>query len=621
MLQDIRNNAQGTIAKIIVVLLVLGLSMFGVDAAISGFSGEPEVATVNGQDITEREFTRTVQLERQRRLSEMESPNPSMLDGDKLRQDVLQGMIQESVLFQDAAKQGLALSENDVSNLIRSMEQFQVDGTFSQEAFTSAIRNIGLGVAGFRKALREQVVTGQLRNGLLTSAIVDPRTAETVLKLQSQTRSFDTLTVNADAVSGDVSVTDDDIADYYDAHKSDFKFPESADVAYVTLSLDDLAKKVKVTDEELRNAYDARSDELGGQEQRRASHILIEESEDAEKKLAEIEEKLDNGADFAKLAKEYSADLASAREGGDLGYAGKGIYDSDFEDALFAMKKGEISDPVNTQFGYHIIKLTDVRKKERPSFDSVKSKLKKQLAKEKAGKRFSEVRTELADLAYSEPNLEVPADKLGLKIHKRKAITRDGGKTPFDHPGLVKQLYSDDVLNGDFNTEVIDINNTESIVARVINHNEAEQRSLDEVKDNIRQTLRGKRIQEALSKRGQELVKRLRSGDSQKELASDLKSDWESHKNLARRGADVDLDVLSAVFRMPRPENDGTTYSTVNGAQRVVLVALHSVTEGKAEGGKQQQQAIQQFLSQRQGQREYLAYRQYLMDHAEVDKP
>lgn len=621
MLQDIRNNAQSTIAKIIIVLLVIGLSMFGVDAIIGGFSGEPEVATVNGQDITEREFTRTVQMQRQRQLAQMENPDPSLLNEDQIRQNVLEGLIQEAVLTQDAHAQGLDLSSQDVDQLITSMPQFQVDGEFNRDAFSSAVRNLGMGVGEFREALRTQFLVNQIRGGVASSAIVNDQTAHDILRIQSQTRTFETLRIPASAVSDQVEVSEDNIEDYYEDNKSNFLQPERVDVAYLTLSLDDLADNVEVSDQELRDYFEQQRDEAGGEEQRRASHILIEAGDDAQAQLAEVQEKLEDGEDFAELAKTYSADVASAEQGGDLGYAGKGVYDSAFEEALFSMDEGEVSEPVETQFGYHIIKLTGVRKTEGPSFEDQRDQLRQELAREKARRRFSELRTRLADISYSEPSLEAPAEELGLDIQTREGVTREGGEAPFNHQGLVRQLFSDDVLAGDFNTEVIDVNNDTAVVAHVREHHQQEQLELSAVSEQIGEQLRAQQISEALSERSEALVARLQDGEEPADVAEDVGAEWASHEDMARNARDVEFDVLNAAFSMPRPEEGNVTYDWISGAQRAVVISLRTVQDGETEGKETEIKALTNFLANQRGQREYGAYAESLRSEAEIERP
>jgi len=295
MLQDIRNNAQGTIAKVIIGLLIVSLSIWGMDAIVGGFSGEPEVATVNGEDITEREFLRVVQMESQRRLSRMENPDPSMLDEDQIRTDVLDSLIQEQVLIQDANAQGLELNDADIDALITQMPQFQVDGQFNRDRFVATVRNMGMGVGEFREAMRKQYVVNQIRAGIVQSGLVADENAEQLLQIQNQTRSFRVLDIPASSVADAVSVSDADVEAFYEENSGAFQQPERVDAAYITLSLGALAESIEVDDAELQAYYEQQAADLASEE-RRASHILIEEGSDADETMATIQERLAAGS-------------------------------------------------------------------------------------------------------------------------------------------------------------------------------------------------------------------------------------------------------------------------------------------------------------------------------------
>jgi len=411
MLQDIRENSQGTIAKIIIGLLIVSLSIWGMDAIIGGFSGEPEVATVNGEDITEREFMRVVQLESQRRLSRMERPDQSLLNEDQIRRDVLESLIQQKVLTQDATEQGLALSDTDIDALITQMPQFQVDGTFSRDRFLAGVRNMGMGVTEFRETMRRQYVINQIRTGVAQSGLAASENAAHLLAIQNQTRDFRIATIPESAVSGQVNVTEEEVADYYEENAEDFQQPEQVNARYIVLSLEALAETIQITDQELQAYYEERASDLA-REERKASHILIEDGADAEATLQTIQERLAAGEAFSDLAEEYSVDTISAEQGGDLGYAGRGVYDPAFEEALFALEDGEVSEPVSTSFGIHLIKVTDIRKSAVPPLAELKGQLRRDQARSRANEQFAQVRTELADQAYAEDNLEVPAQNL-----------------------------------------------------------------------------------------------------------------------------------------------------------------------------------------------------------------
>ncbi|WP_372988258.1 SurA N-terminal domain-containing protein [Marinobacter sp.] len=617
MLQDIRENAQGTIAKIIIGLLIVSLSIWGMDAIIGGFSGEPEVATVNGEDITEREFLRLVQLESQRRLSQMETPDPSLLNEDQIRKDVLESLIQESVLTQDAANQGLALSDADIDALITQMPQFQVDGKFNRDRFVATVRNMGMGVGEFREAMRKQYVVNQIRAGIVQSGMSSQENAAQLLQIQNQTRDFRVLTIPASDVADQVEITDAEIEAFYEENAGSFQQPEQIDAAYIALSLGSLADSIEVTDEELQAYYEERAGDLA-REERRASHILIEDGENSGETMATIQERLAAGESFATLAEEYSIDTVSAQEGGDLGYAGRGVYDEAFEEALFALEEGEVSGPVETSFGVHLIRLDDVRRSEVPPLAELEEQLRSELARNKAEERFAEVRSQLADSAYAADDLAGPAEELGLEVREISGVTRDGGQAPFDHAGLVRQLFSDDVLNGGYNTELIDVGDNLSVVARVRAHREAQQLPLAKVRDQIRERLVAQETREALTERADAIIASLEQGES---IEGTDDGQWQSYEAQGRNAGGIAPAVMQTAFSLPRPGEGAASYGSTVNAEQAVVVALEAVNAGEADRDGQEFEQIRQFLASLEGQREYTAYQQYLRDQAEVERP
>lgn len=619
MLQDIRDNAQGTIAKIIIGVLIVSLSIWGMDAIIGGFSGEPEVATVNGEDITERDFLRVVQMETQRRLAAMNNPDPSLLDDDQIRREVLESLIQEQVLIQDASNQGLELSDADIDSLITQMPQFQVDGKFNRDRFVATVRNLGMGVGEFREAMRRQYVVSQIRAGLVQSGVVAEENAAHLLRIQNQTRDFRMVRLSADDVAGQVEVTDEEVAAYYEDNTGLFMLPERVDAAYIALSLEALADTVEISDEEIAAYYESRAAELADEE-RRAAHILIEDNDSAGETIAEIQRRLAEGEEFASLAKEFSTDTVSAEQGGDLGFAGRGVYGDAFEDVLFAMEAGEVSEPVSTSFGAHLIKLLDVRKSEVPALEEIRDQLRRELASDKAAAQFAEVRSQLSDLAYAANDLADPASELGLEVREKAGVTRDGGEAPFDHPGLVRQLFSDDVLKDGYNTELIDVGDSVSVVARVKEYFEREQQPLDEVREEIRAALLEQKVREAQRERAEQLIAGLQDG---KELA-DLNvgtGDWQEFSGQSRNNAELGAGVMNDVFSLQRPVEGQPVYGMSAAGEDMVVIALDKVTEGEVAAGGEDLQQLQNFLASLEGQREYTAYQQYLRERAEVDRP
>jgi len=617
MLQDIRENAQGTIAKIIIGLLIVSLSIWGMDAIIGGFAGEPEVATVNGEDITEREFLRLVQMESQRRLSRMENPDPSLLNEDQIRQDVLESLIQQQVLIQDADSQGLALNDADIDALITQMPQFQVEGQFNRDRFVSTVRNMGMGVAEFREAMRKQYVTNQIRAGIVQSGVAADENVSQLLRIQNQTRDFRVVTVPESAVADQVEVTEADVEAFYNENSGAFQQPEQVDAVYITLSLGALAETIEVSDDELQAYYETRAEDLA-REERRASHILIEDGDDADQTMATLQQQLADGASFADLAKEYSIDTVSAEQGGDLGYAGRGVYNEAFEQALFALEEGEISEPVETSFGVHLIKLDDVRRSEVPALAEIEGQLRSELARAQAEERFAEIRTKLADSAYAADDLAGPAEELGLEVREATGVTRNGGTAPFDHEGLVRQLFSADVVEDGYNTELIDVGDNVSVVARVREYREAQKLPLEQVAGDVRATLKAQKTRAALSERADEIIAGLESGQSLSDLGV---GEWTNYEAKSRNDQDAGAAVMRAVFSLSRPAEGTASYGQSVSSGGAAVVALDAVNEGAVDDSSEEFGQLEEFLASLEGQREYGAYQQFLRNRAEVERP
>ncbi|WP_396622971.1 SurA N-terminal domain-containing protein [Marinobacter sp. W-8] len=616
MLQDIRDNAQSTIAKVIVGLLIISLSIWGMDAIIGGFTGEPEVATINGQDITEREFLRTVQMESQQRLMQMENPDQTLLDEDQIRRDVLDALIQQAVLTQDAQSQGLELTDADIDSLITQMPQFQVDGQFNRDRFVATVRNLGMGVAEFRESMRKNYVVNQIRAAIAQTGVVAPENAAHLLAIQNQTRDFRVLTLDGSSVQDKVDVTEADVQAYYDENRDQFRQPEQVDAAYITLSQGALAESLEVTEDELRAYYEERAEEYA-REERRAAHILVEAGDEGQETLGTIQQRLEDGESFAVLAEEYSVDTVSAQEGGDLGFAGRGVYDEAFEEALFALEEGEVSGPVETSFGLHLIKLEEVRRSDVPAFDELREELRLELARTRASERFAEVRSQLADAAYAADDLAGPAEELGLEIRVVEGVSRDGGAAPFDHAGLVRQLFSEDVLEGGYNTELIDVGDNVSVVARVREYHEPRQLALADVEPEIRRILERTETRDALAARVDELVAQLESGTSADELGA---GEWQQFENQGRSVSGLSPRVVQEVFSMARPDGDSPTVGRAVTADQAAVIVLTSVNEGEVDQEGAEYQQLLRFLAQLEGQREYTAYQQYLRNTAEIER-
>ena len=390
-------------------------------------------------------------------------------------------------------------------------------------------------------------------------------------------------------------------------------------IEYVELKKDAFFSQVSVTDEEMKAAYESEIANLA--EQRDAAHILIEvggdvSDEQAKAKIEDIQKRLQKGEDFAALAKEFSQDPGSASDGGDLGYAGKGVYDPAFEDALYALKKDEVSAPVRTEFGWHLIKLLGVQAPEVPTFASMKAKLETDLKAQRVEQRFVEATKQLEDAAFESSDLAQPAQELGLKVQTSEPFGRQGGQGIASNRQVLQAAFSQEVMEDGSNSGAIELDPNTLVVIRVKEHRKPQQLELDQVADSIRAQLTKTRASEAAKAAGEQLVSELRDGKAKPEGA-----EWQVVEAATRNQDGVDPAVLQALFRMPKPSGEKSEFSGIalaNGDYAVIR--LKGVSEPEQALSDEEKAMYRRFLASRSGQEDFAAYRKQLESKADIER-
>lgn len=619
MLQNIRDNSQGWIAKTIIGLIIALLALTGVEAIFTGGGNSQNAAKVNGEAISQNELNQAVEMQRRQLLQQLgQEFDPSLLDENLLRDASLKGLIERSLLLQGAADAKFAFSQPALDQVIVQTPEFQVDGRFNADRFDQVIRQLGYTRMQFRQMLEQEMLIGQLRAGLSGSGFVTDEEVAAFARLEKQTRDFATRTIKVDT-TGAVQVSDDDVKAYYDAQQSQFMSPEQVVLEYVELKKDAFFSEISVSDEELKTAYESEIANLA--EQRQAAHILIEVGDDvsdeqAKAKIEDVQKRLQQGEDFAALAKEFSQDPGSASDGGDLGYAGKGVYDPAFEDALYALKKDEVSAPVRSEFGWHLIKLLGVQAPEIPSLASMKEKLEADLKAQRVELRFVEATKQLEDAAFESSDLVQPAQELGLKVQTSEPIGRQGGEGLAGNRQVLQAAFSQEVLEDGSNSGVIELDPSTLVVIRVKEHRKPQQLTLEQVSDSIRDQLTQTRASEAAKAAGEALVAELRDGKVQAEG-----SEWQVVEAATRNQEGVDPAVLQALFRMPKPAGETSEFSGVtlsNGD--FVVVRLKGVSEPEEALSEEEKAMYRRFLASRSGQQDFAAFRKQLESKADIER-
>ncbi len=617
MLQNIRDNSQGWIAKTIIGIIVVLLALTGFEAIFNASSNSQNAAEVNGEEISRYDLDQAMNMQRRQLAQQLgQDFDASLIDDRLLRDAALGSLIDRMLLLQGAKSANFAFSREALDQLILQTPEFQVEGAFSSARFDQVIQQMGYSRLQFRQLLEQEMLIGQLRAGISGTGFVTDQQVENFARLEMQTRDFAMLTVPAQHETIDVS--DERIQKYYDDNADRFRTPEQVIVEYVELKKESFFDQVEASDEELQELYQKQIANLG--EQRRAAHILIEtggELSDAEAKakIDEIAERVKGGEEFAVVAKEASQDPGSANEGGDLGFAGPGVYDPAFEDALYALNEGEVSAPVQSEFGWHIIKLLGVQSPEVPSFESMKPELVRELKAQQVEQRFVETSKQLEDAAFEASDLTQPAQDLGLMVQTTEAFGRDGGEGITANRQVIQAAFSEEVLVDGANSSVIELDPDTSIALRVKEHLKPAPIALADVRDDIVQQLQRSLAAETARTQGEQLLADLRQGQQPD-------GQWQSVEAATRNQEGVAPALLQAVFRMPRPEQqDKPNYSGValsNGDY--VVVRLNGVNEPETALSDEEKLNFRRFLASRVGQQDFAAFRQKLQAEAKIER-
>jgi peptidyl-prolyl cis-trans isomerase D len=624
MLQNIRDNSQGWIAKTIIGIIVALLALTGVDAIFTSTSNSQNAAEVNGVKITSAELSQAVEMQRRQLLQQLGRDfDASLLDEKLLREAALNGLVERTLLLDSANAAKFAFSQQALDQLILKTPEFLVDGQFSAERFDQVIRQLGYSRLQFRQMLEQEMLIGQLRAGLANSGFVTDAQVQAFAALEKQTRDFATLTLKADLDA--VTLSDDDIKAYYDAQASQFMSPEQVVLEYVELKKDAFFDQVEVTDEAMQSAYQNEIANLA--EQRRAAHILVEvndelNDEQAQAKLVALQKRLELGEEFAALAKEASDDSGSAAEGGDLGFAGPGVYDPAFEEALYALDENAVSAPVRSEFGWHLIKLLGVQSPEVPSFASLEEKLQRELKARQVEQRFVEVAKDLEDAAFEASDLAQPAQELGLQVMTTEAFGRQGGTEGLTaNRQVIQAAFSDEVLEDGSNSSVIELDPNTVVVVRVKQHDKPEQLPLEQVAESIRAQLTKVRASEAVKAKAEEQLAALRTGQTPIAQA-DAEQSWVVVEAATRSQEGVEPVVLQTLFRMSKPETaDKPTFAGVslnNGD--FVIIRLNGVSQPEQALSDEDKAMYSRFLASRVGQQDFAAFRKQLEETADIER-
>jgi peptidyl-prolyl cis-trans isomerase D len=621
MLQNIRDNSTGWISKSIIGLIVVLFAFTGFDAILGSTSNSNNAAKVNGEEITLDALAEAKNLQRRQLLQQFGKDfDASLIDDALLSEAALKGLISRKLLVQAADQSGFAFSSALIDQFILLAPEFQVDGKFNADRFDQVIRQMGYTRLQFRHMIEQEMRTGQLRAGIAATAFVTEQEAQAFADLERQTRDFATLTIKP--ALDKVTVTDEDAKTYYSENASEFLTPEQVVVEYIELDKKAFFDQVTVDDAALQEMYQAEIANLA--EQRHAAHILFEVSGDvtdaqAKEAAQNAIERINAGEDFAAVAKEMSDDIGSAEQGGDLGFAAQGVYEPAFEDALYALEKEQVSVPVRTDYGWHVIKLLDVQAADIPTFASLKDKLSQDLKTQQVEQRFVEAVRDLESAAYESADLQQPASELGLEIKVSEPFGREGLEGLFANRQVLQAAFSTEVLEEGANSTAIELDPETTVVLRVKEHKRPEPIEFAEVSTQIREQLIAQRAIEHARSQGEALLSSLQEGQTSVEQAQ--QEAWQVVEAATRGQENIDPEVLQALFKMPKPETGAAKFAGLNLSNGdYVVVRLTGVNAADVSLSGSELKQYRDILASRAGQVDFNAFLQQLELDAKIQR-
>ncbi|MGL5110405.1 MAG: peptidylprolyl isomerase [Vibrio ordalii] len=574
MMDRLREGVNSIAVKIILGMIILSFVFAGVGSyLVSG--GSNAAAKVGNSEIGRGEFEQAYQNERNRMQSQLGDYFANLLADpqyvESFRKSVLDRMVNDLLLEQHAQSLGLRVSDDQVRKMILDMPQFQTGGKFDQEIYQAALRRAGFSAESFAEYLRRDLIRNQLLSAIQGSEFTLQGEVNQQSELISQTRDIRALTLSLSEFAKNVELSDEEITQYYQQNAERYTRPEQVKVAYIELSAQQLKDQMVVSDEQAEQYYQEHLDKYSTQAQRKVSHILVQGDDKA--KAQAILDELNAGADFATLAKEKSEDVGSAEEGGSLGWIEHDVMDPAFEQAAFAIEQiGDITGLVKSEFGYHIIRLDDVKAPIAQPYAQVASEIKAEMLDQKAADQFYELQTKLEKVAFESPDsLDEAAKAISAKIQKTDFISQQDAPEILKNPAVLQAILSPEVKEDRLNSEVLEVAPEHVIVVRVDDAREQIVLPLAEVKEQVVAQLSKVKGEQQAIELATKLIDTLKQGDQSL-------LEQRALKFAELEMIDRSSPLASTVFSLPKPAADSVVYGqakAMNGD--IVLVELHKV--------------------------------------------
>ncbi len=620
MLQSVRDNLKGTtVSAVIIIFFVLPMVVAGVGSSWLGSVAGTDAAKVDGRTISKAELGLAIRNYKEQRINQGVDPSDESLSDENLVEPVLQQLTNKEALLAAAERGGMGIPEDAVNSFIVTIPAFQLDGKFDAQTYRTFLARRGLNPTIFRQDVAENLMLNQINAGLGLSSFVTDDEKQALVGIIHEKRSFYTVDIPAKLVTDKIDISDDDLNSYYQDNQASFEEPEKVTLSYIELSVHDLAQLEEVSEEDARAQYDSEMANFDATPEAKIAHILIKKSDDAAEKIAEVQKKLADGEDFAELAKSYSDDAGSKALGGDLGVLVGGVYPESFENAVKALEAGQVSSPVETDSGTHIIKVVSKSTTEAPSFEQRRVAIESDLRTAQAENKYLANLELLEELTFNAPDLASAAAEIGLEVQVSEELSRDGARSGIGAFSAVRSAAFDPaVLSEKHNSSVIEIAPDRSVVFRLAEHMPERIKTFDEVKEELTQSVRANKEQALFDELAAGFIDQVKAGSVADEAAESLGYTLARFDGVKRSDPITDPMTLNTVFEANVA--DSVAYETMtnaDGSYRVVAVlskqpgTLEDVEELQLTGLVSQ-------LSRENGRFEGSAFQEQVVSKADV---
>jgi peptidyl-prolyl cis-trans isomerase D len=550
MLQNIRDRFTGGFAIAILALISVPFVFFGINY---NFIGTGYAAKVNGEEISTFELENAYQNQLLQYAELGELP-PAFRR--QIKEAVLQNLIRNRLIDMHLREEGFRISDQMVAELIQSIPEFQVDGVFSKDAYYIFLEQRVVDANVFEENQRAGLRQAQLQRAIGATAFVTPAEFRRYLNLYGELRRVAIAVFDTEQVAETIEVTDADVRAYYDERPNDFMTEESADLQYIEINRAILAQTADLTEEEVQSYYEDSASRYRQDEQRQARHILITLDGDeaaAEEQAVELSARAKAGEPFADLARQYSKDGGTAARGGDLGLVMQSQMPGPMGDAIFAMREGEISDPVRSDFGFHVIQLDSIQDGGALPLEQVRAELERELRDQKADVEFRRLENALSDALFDAVDMASMAASTQLELQVATGFTRNGGEPFGANQAAIDAVFDTRVLHDGEISDIVELDANRSAVISVSQYNEAARQSVGEMRDQITSSIKADRARAIIQDQGQQLKAKIESGEDFEAAAAEFQADVTPYMVIDRVYEDVDGRVLEAVFRARKP--------------------------------------------------------------------